>query len=149
MLAPTSFGVATCAPVVSDPSLQWVAFHVAKQNPDLGDLLAEPREALDVEVKEWLDLTNNDHRALVAKEIIALANHGGGYLMIGFEELTDGSFKPRILARRTSMHGHRMPSNRSSPSMSIPPFSAELCTRPRPHQQIGIRSSLCRAVIVT
>ena len=47
-----------------------------------------------MEVKEWLDLTNNDHRALVAKEIIALANHGGGYLMIGFEELTDGSFKP-------------------------------------------------------
>jgi hypothetical protein len=67
---------------------------LAKQNSDLGDLLAEPREALDVEVKEWLDLTNNDHRALVAKEIIALANHGGGYLVIGFEELTDGSFKP-------------------------------------------------------
>jgi len=67
---------------------------LAKENLELGDLLAEPREALDVEVKEWLELTDANHRALVAKEIIALANHGGGYLMIGFEELTDGSFKP-------------------------------------------------------
>ena len=67
---------------------------MAKQNSDaLGELLEEPRETLDVEVKEWLDLTKNDHRALVAKEIIALANHGGGYLVIGFEEMTDGSFK--------------------------------------------------------
>jgi hypothetical protein len=56
--------------------------------------VAEPRETLDVEVKELLDLTRNDHRALPAKEVIALANHGGGYLVIGFEELADGSFKP-------------------------------------------------------
>src|SRR5262249_14762890 len=53
-----------------------------------------PRETLDVELKEWLDLTGPDHRALVAKEIIALANHGGGYLVIGFNELSDGSFSP-------------------------------------------------------
>jgi hypothetical protein len=54
-------------------------------------LLAEPREALDVEIKEWLNLSENDHRALVAKEIIALANHGGGYLVVGFE---DGALTP-------------------------------------------------------
>jgi hypothetical protein len=44
-------------------------------------------------------LTKNDHRALVAKEIIALANHGGGYFVIGFEKSMDGSFKaaqPRL-----------------------------------------------------
>jgi hypothetical protein len=45
---------------------------LANQNADLGELLAEPREALDVEVKQWLDLTVNDHRALVAKETIDL-----------------------------------------------------------------------------
>jgi hypothetical protein len=67
---------------------------LAKQSPDLGDLWAEPRETLNVELKAWLDLTDINHRALVAKEIIALANHGGGYLVIGFEELADGSFKP-------------------------------------------------------
>ncbi|MDN3279340.1 ATP-binding protein [Frankia sp. RB7] len=62
-------------------------------NADLDDLVNEPRETLDVEVKEWLDLTDNDHRALIAKEIIALANHGGGVLVVGFEEQNDGTFK--------------------------------------------------------
>jgi Putative DNA-binding domain len=61
------------------------------QNAALDDLLAEPRETLDVEFKEWLDLSDHDHRAIVAKEIIALANHGGGYLVIGFD---DGSLTP-------------------------------------------------------
>ncbi len=63
-------------------------------NADIDELLAEPREALDVEVKEWLDLTDNDQRANVAKEIIALGNHGGGYVVVGFAELSDGSFSP-------------------------------------------------------
>jgi hypothetical protein len=67
---------------------------ISPRSPELNQLVAEPRETLDAEVKEWLDLTSNDHRALVAKEVIALANHGGGYLVIGFEELADGSFKP-------------------------------------------------------
>src|SRR6202158_1280172 len=66
---------------------------MSNPNADLDDLVNEPRETLDVEVKEWLDLTDNDHRALVAKEIIALANHGGGVLVIGFEEQADGTFK--------------------------------------------------------
>ena len=63
------------------------------QNADLDDLINEPRETLDVEVKEWLDLTDNEHRAMIAKEIIALANHGGGFLVIGFEERADGTFQ--------------------------------------------------------
>ena len=63
-------------------------------NADVDDLVNEPRETLDVEVKEWLDLTDNDHRATIAKEIIALANHGGGFLVIGFQERSDGTFQP-------------------------------------------------------
>ena len=59
-------------------------------NVDLDDLIHEPREALDIQVKEWLDLADNDHRSMIAKEIIALANHGGGFLVIGFEERADG-----------------------------------------------------------
>jgi predicted HTH transcriptional regulator len=58
---------------------------VTTLNADTDELLAEPREALDVEVKEWLDLTDNDQRANVAKEIIALANHGGGTLWWGLQ----------------------------------------------------------------
>jgi hypothetical protein len=54
---------------------------VANENAAAGELLAEPRETLDVEIKSWLDLNNHDHRALVARHVIALANHGGGTLI--------------------------------------------------------------------
>lgn len=53
---------------------------------ELQPLVTEPREALDAEYKEWLDLTINDHRALLAKAAIAIANHGGGYIIIGFKD---------------------------------------------------------------
>lgn len=58
----------------------------------LSELLLEVRETLDTEVKDWLNLADGDVRAKLAKEIIALANHGGGYVIVGFEEQADGSF---------------------------------------------------------
>jgi hypothetical protein len=61
-------------------------------NIDLDDLLIDPREAIDIEIKTWLDLSKNDCRAAVAKEIIALANSGGGFLLIGFDESPQGQF---------------------------------------------------------
>lgn len=60
----------------------------------LADLLIEPREHLHIEIKEWLDLQDRSHRALLAKEIIALANHGGGFIIVGFREENDGTFSP-------------------------------------------------------
>lgn len=45
-------------------------------------------------MKEWLDLGSNEHRASLAKEIIALANHGGGFVLIGFAEDDEGQFQP-------------------------------------------------------
>lgn len=60
----------------------------------LGDLLVEPRETLEVELKGWLELeANADHKAVLAKAIIALANHGGGWILIGFS-LIDGVHLP-------------------------------------------------------
>lgn len=53
---------------------------------ELQPLLAEPCEALDAEYKNWLDLTKKEHRAVLAKAAIALANHGGGYIIIGLKE---------------------------------------------------------------
>lgn len=48
-------------------------------------------ESLEVEVKNWLGgLGTNDERAKLAKELIALANHGGGYVFVGFEDEGDG-----------------------------------------------------------
>jgi predicted HTH transcriptional regulator len=58
----------------------------------LQELLARPREALDIEVKSWLDLSDHNHRADLAKAIIALANHGGGYILLGMKENAAGQF---------------------------------------------------------
>ena len=55
---------------------------------DLLPLITEPREDLAYEYKYWLDLTSKDHKdkATLAKAAIALANHGGGYIVLGFAE---------------------------------------------------------------
>ncbi len=53
----------------------------------LRDLLIAPHEDLGLELKNWLDLRGNeDHKAVLAKAILALANHGGGFLIIGLDE---------------------------------------------------------------
>tara|TARA_R110002124_G_scaffold261137_1_gene427049 strand:+ start:2294 stop:3628 length:1335 start_codon:yes stop_codon:yes gene_type:complete len=56
---------------------------------ELRPLLTEPREDLSAEYKGWLDLTTNNHRAIVAKAAIALANHGGGFIVLGMVEQGD------------------------------------------------------------
>jgi len=53
---------------------------------DLQPLVSEPREDLSAEYKDWLDLAQNEHRATIAKAAIALANHGGGFIIIGLSE---------------------------------------------------------------
>ena len=52
----------------------------------LQDLLAYPRESLDTELKSWLDLSKESDKANLAQAMIAIANHGGGYIIIGFAE---------------------------------------------------------------
>ena len=57
----------------------------------LADLLLDPREALDLEIKGWLDLAHDeDHKATLAKVLLALANHGGGRVIIGLRETDAG-----------------------------------------------------------
>jgi len=51
---------------------------------DLTDLVDYPRETLDIELKEWIDLGDKIAQAKLARHIAALANHGGGYLVFGF-----------------------------------------------------------------
>lgn len=48
----------------------------------------KPRENLDFEMKTWLDLWQQSSRAKIAKELIALENHGWWYLIIGFDDKT-------------------------------------------------------------
>lgn len=55
-------------------------------NSRFEDWLISPIETLDFEVKSWLDLNDAEARGTVAKALIALENHGGGFLLIGFTE---------------------------------------------------------------
>lgn len=53
----------------------------------LADLLVEPQESLDCEIKNWLDLQgSNEDKATFAKAVLALANHGGGFIILGLVE---------------------------------------------------------------
>jgi len=45
---------------------------------------------MSTEIKDWLDLDDAGVRAKLAKELIALANHGGGFLLFGFSETQSG-----------------------------------------------------------
>src|SRR5260370_2995144 len=49
-------------------------------------LLEAPREDLGIEIKGWLDLRNEDDKGNLAGALLALANHGGGFVIVGFEE---------------------------------------------------------------
>jgi hypothetical protein len=71
----------------------------------LAELLIEPRETLEVEAKCWIDIVSDgDHKALLAKAIIALANHGGGVIIIGFEKSANGLVPAQ--GRPTSLAGY-------------------------------------------
>lgn len=52
----------------------------------LQDLLAFAQEAMDVEIKRWLDLSTEEAKADLAQALLALANHGGGYIIVGYCE---------------------------------------------------------------
>jgi predicted HTH transcriptional regulator len=54
----------------------------------LQDLVDAPNETLGVEYKSWLDMNNHVVRADVARHIAALSNHGGGYIVLGFDDTT-------------------------------------------------------------
>ncbi len=49
----------------------------------LQNLLLYPREDLDIELKNWLDLSEGKAKANLAQALLALANHGGGYIILG------------------------------------------------------------------
>lgn len=55
-------------------------------NARFEDWLLSPAESLDFEVKGWLDMEDTESQGLVAKALIALENHGGGFLLFGYTE---------------------------------------------------------------
>jgi len=55
---------------------------------DLSELVAGKSEDLGVEYKAWMDTSPPEVRAKLARHIAALANHGGGYLILGVDDTT-------------------------------------------------------------
>ena len=53
---------------------------------ELSELVNSPEERPEVEYKAWLDLTDNKHRANIARHIAALANLGGGHIVFGIND---------------------------------------------------------------
>jgi hypothetical protein len=49
------------------------------------EILARPREAFNVELKNWITPDNPDGQAKIVKAVMALYNRDGGYLLIGFD----------------------------------------------------------------
>jgi hypothetical protein len=71
----------------------------------LHELLRYPREDLDIEVKGWLDLTDKIQAADLVQAILALANHGGGYIVVGFVEV--GGVWSEAPERLSDLSGYR------------------------------------------
>src|SRR5438093_4321196 len=59
----------------------------------LQDLVDYPHEDLNVEIKGWLDLTDEIDKANLAKSLMAIANHCGGYIAAGFRR-DGGNYLP-------------------------------------------------------
>ncbi|MBA0014335.1 MAG: hypothetical protein H0Z53_01755 [Nitrosospira sp.] len=51
-------------------------------NSQFEDRLISPMETLDIEAKDWLDMDDVESKGTIAKTLIALENHGGGFLVI-------------------------------------------------------------------
>lgn len=62
-------------------------------NSRFEDWLLNPRETLDFEVKQWLDMSDVESHGIVAKALIALENHGGGFLLFGYQDV-NGTLTP-------------------------------------------------------
>lgn len=69
---------------------------VATTPGNLQVLIDDPCRSLEVEYKGWRNLNDAEDRAELARDIAALANHGGGYIVFGFcrETLTPEDTHP-------------------------------------------------------
>ena len=56
------------------------------------ELLSDPKENITQEYKSWLNLRDSQDQPKLAKAAIALANFGGGIIVLGMQE-QDGEFK--------------------------------------------------------
>lgn len=56
---------------------------------DLGDVLVDPKPSLNVQYKDWLDLSVEEEAVDLAKDVLAMANSGGGTIILGYRQGSD------------------------------------------------------------
>lgn len=66
----------------------------------IDELVANPRESIIVEIKDWIDPRSDHGRAKIVKALIAMRNQNGGFLQIGFE---DGTWEPNVKGAPTDV----------------------------------------------
>jgi hypothetical protein len=64
--------------------------HVPLEESQIQQLVINPVESLSLEMKDWIDPNSNEGKSKIVKAVIAMRNHNGGYLLIGFNN-SDGS----------------------------------------------------------
>ncbi|MBW4465535.1 MAG: ATP-binding protein [Pegethrix bostrychoides GSE-TBD4-15B] len=52
------------------------------------ELIQQPQESLSVELKSWIDPDQPHDISKIVKAALAMRNHGGGYIIIGFDNKT-------------------------------------------------------------
>jgi len=57
-------------------------------------ILSQRRETAELDFKQTLDVSKESDFAKIAKDIFAMSNYGGGYILLGFKETPTGSFDP-------------------------------------------------------
>lgn len=62
--------------------------------PMVSYLLSRHYETSEIDFKETIDLARGSDFAKTAKHIFAMANYGGGYIIVGFRERMTGGFDP-------------------------------------------------------
>ena len=96
------------------------------------DWLLNPMESLNIEAKGWLDMNDVESKGTIAKALIALENHGGGYLVIGFSEDDTGALWPSA-ARPSELSAFRTDEiNAIIKRYADPPFHAHVTFQKHP-----------------
>ena len=98
-------------------------------------LISEPHEDLAVEYKTWLGFDQEKDKASLAKACIALANHGGGFLVLGFDEDGDSLnsvAKPAVIGEIT-----QDAINSIIRRYADPPFHCQLRLIPHPETSVA------------
>ena len=57
-------------------------------------ILSKKRETAELDFKLTLDIRKGSDFAKIAKDIFAMSNYGGGYIVFGYKERSSGSFDP-------------------------------------------------------